>query len=196
MEVEKVILMEFIDFFPGKLRFWSVHCVINAVPSYLIAVVWMQLWGSKPAQVAMLAAVVTFIFGYAALTSSLRVFQIKGNLFNRALRVGLILRTVISVITVIAVPLGPFLMFTTDLWCGHFANNAVADVLGVDGLMGKGGVASIRSMSKVSFLEIYLTTILEGLILSFMLFIFSFIAIIFLQRKSKTNFYSEKNLRG
>jgi hypothetical protein len=36
-------------------------------------------------------------------------------------------------------------------------------------------------------MEIYLTTVLEGLILSFMLFILSFIAIIILQMRDRKN---------
>jgi prolipoprotein diacylglyceryltransferase len=39
----------------------------------------------------------------------------------------------------------------------------------------------------VGFLEIYATTILEGLILSFLLFILSFIAIIILQMRDRRN---------
>ncbi len=179
--------------FFGKLRFWAIHCLINALPSYLIAVVWMELWGSSNAQFAMLAAVLTFIFGYSVLTSALPIFREDGSLFSRALHVGLIVRMVISVITVIAVPLGPLLMFTPDLWCGQFANNVVAWVLRVDGLMARTEGLRGEVLGKVGFFEIYLTTVLEGLILSFMLFIFSFIAIIFLQRKSVKNLYYGRN---
>ena len=171
--------------FPNKLRFWALHCAINALPSYLIAVVWLELWPVMHAHWAMLAAVCTFIVGYAILTSWVPVLREGRNLFTRALKVGLVIRTVISAITFIAVPLGPLLLFTPDLWAGTAANWAVSQVLGTNPLAQRIEGSSIGS--QVGFLEIYVTTILEGLILSFLLFIFSFIAIIILQMRDRRN---------
>jgi hypothetical protein len=171
--------------FPEKLRFWALHCIINALPSYLIAVVWLELWSVMHAHWAMLAAVVTFIFGYAVLTSWLPILREGRNLFTRALKVGLVIRTVISVLTLIAVPLGPLLLFTPDLWCGMAANWVVSEALGTSPLAQRTGGSGVSS--QVGFLEIYATTILEGLILSFLLFILSFIAIIILQMRDRRN---------
>lgn len=178
--------------FPRKLRFWAIHCTINAVPSYLIAVVWLGLWGSMVAQLAMLAAVVTFIFGYSVLTSWVGVLREGRNLFTRALKVGLVIRTVISVLTMLVVPMGPLLLFTPDLWCGQFAVGIVAwayDLAGLEATLGNridDGYVDGASL-KTGFMEIYLATLLEGLILSLMLFIFSFIAIIILQMRDRRN---------
>ena len=171
--------------FPGKLRFWAIHCIINALPSYLTAVVWLELWSVRQAQWAMLAAVCTFIIGYAVLTSWVPVLREGRNLFTRALKVGLVIRMVISVHTLIAVPLGLLLLFTPDLWCGMAANWVVSEVLGTSPLGQRTGGSGVSS--QVGFLEIYATTILEGLILSFMLFILSFIAIIILQMRDRRN---------
>lgn len=172
--------------FPGKLRFWALHCIINALPSYLIAVVWLELWPIAHAHLAMLAALCTFIIGYAVLTSWVPVFREGRNLFTRALKVGLGIRTLISCLTAMAIPLGPLLLFTPDVWSGMAANWIVSEVLGTSPLAQRtGGSSSL--VSEVGFLEIYATTILEGLILSFMLFIFSFIAIIILQMLDRRN---------
>ncbi len=175
--------------FPGKLRFWAIHCAINALPSYLIAVVWLELWPIKHAHWAMLAAVGTFIIGYAVLTSWLPVLREGRNLFTRALKVGLVIRTVISCLTVFAVPLGIFVLFTPDYWCGQIAVNIIAwwyDLMGLEATLGS-RLDSVASSIETGFMEIYLVTVLEGLILSFLLFILSFIASIILQMRDRRN---------
>ncbi len=134
---------------------------------------------------AMLAAVCSFIIGYSVLTSWVPVLREGRNLFTRALKVGLVIRTIISVITIFAVPLGPLLLFTPDIWSGMAANWAVSEVLGTSPLAER--VGGSTPSSQAGFLEIYATTILEGLILSFMLFILSFIAIIILQMRDRRN---------
>lgn len=178
--------------FPGKLRFWAIHCTINALPSYLIAVVWLELWPVAHAHWAMLAAVCTFIIGYAVLTSWLPVLREGRNLFTRALKVGLVIRTVISCLTVCVVPLGILLLFTPDYWCGQFAVVIVDwcyDLAGLEATLGSrfnDGYVDGSSLY-TGFMEIYLTTLVEGLILSFLLFILSFIAIIILQMRDRRN---------
>ncbi len=169
--------------FPGKLRFWALHCIINALPSYLIAVVWLKLWPVKHAHWAMLAAVCTFILGYAVLTSWVPVLREGRNLFTRALKVGLVIRTIISFLTVFSVPLGFPLLFAPDTWSGLAASLVVSKALGTQPL----SQLMDGSVSNVSFLEIYAVTIVEGLILSFLLFILSFIAIIILQMRDRRN---------
>jgi hypothetical protein len=171
--------------FPAKLRFWALHCTINALPSYLIAVVWLGLWPVMHAHWAMLAAVVTFIIGYAVLTSCVPVLREGRNLFTRALKVGLTIRTVISVLTILSVPLATPLLFAPDTWCGFAASWVVSETLGNPPLAQRIGGTS--GGSGVSFLEIYAITIIEGLILSFLLFILSFIAIIILQARDRKN---------
>ncbi len=190
-EMETEVLEE--GLFWRKLKFWSLHCVMNAVPSYLIAVVWLGLWRSLSAQLAMLAAVVTFVLSYSAVTASMKIFRNRENLFSRALRAGLVVRMIVSLLTLIAVPLGPFLMFTPDLWCGFLASLVVTKVLGLPPLMertytGEGAAPNIE-ITLPGFLEVYATTILEGLILSFMLFILSFLMILILQMRDRKSRY-------
>ncbi len=105
----------------------------------------------------------------------------------RALKVGLILRAAISVITVLLVPLGGFLLFAPDYWCGQISVNVVAYLFGIIGLTStlNESISGIERVSSTGFLEVYSTTMLEGVILSFMLFVLSFIAVIFLQMKDR-----------
>lgn len=171
--------------FPSKLRFWALHCTINALPSYLIAVVWLGLWPVMHAHWAMLAAVITFVIGYAVLTSCVPVLREGRNLFTRALKVGLVIRAVISVLTIISVPAGAPLFFSPDVWCGLGASWFVSQVLGTNPLPQR--IEGSSGGSEVGFLEIYATTLVEGLLLSFLLFILSFIAIIILQMRNRRN---------
>ncbi len=187
--------------FPSKLKFWSVHCLINALPSYLIAVVWLQLWDQPVAQLAMGFAVLTFVLGYSIATSLPGPLSNRDSLAGRAMRVGLTVRTVISVVTVLAVPTGTLMFFTPDLWCGVFASNAVGflfESAGLESTLPRGfnDGRSSGSSQVVGFLEVYLTTVIEGLILSFMLFLFSFIAILILQMRDRKKRFSQKPVSG
>ena len=55
--------------FPRQLRYWSLHCLLNAAPSLGIALGWLGLWKSPSAVAAMFTAIATFIVLYATLTS-------------------------------------------------------------------------------------------------------------------------------
>ena len=171
--------------FPGKFKFWSLHCLINAMPSYLIAVIWLNLGAVLTAHLAMLSAVITFIFGYAILTSLIPVLGEGKNLFTRALKVGLTMRLVISILTMVLLPTGSLLLLSPDTWSGMAASWAVSQVFGTEHLGQR--VGSSIGDAPVGFWEIYATTLLEGLILSFLLFVLSFIAIIILQAKDRKN---------
>lgn len=56
------------------------------------------------------------------------------SLFSRALKLGLKLRMIISILTVCAVPLGVVLMYTPDYWCGWAAVIVVERVFDAMGL--------------------------------------------------------------
>jgi hypothetical protein len=177
----------FINVFKGKLKFWAIHCAISAFPSYLIVMVWLKQAANPTAHFAMLAAIATFVIGYSVLTSLPGLLTRKDSLLSRALRVGLILRMTCSIITTLVVPTGIFLFYTPDFWCGNLASIAVAnffELFGheayIAGFMGRGG--SVEQV-KIAFMEFYLVTLLEGLILSLMLFIFSVMAVVILQMR-------------
>lgn len=179
-----------------KLRYWTIHCLINAVPSYLIVMVWFDQWENVVAHFAMVSAVFTFICGYAVATSLPGPLRRKESIFSAALKVGLAIRAVFSFWTLIFVPLGPLLLFTPDLWCGQLANWIVD--LAFQSVGGRTRLAALlddrgppENLPLPGFLEIYLTTVAEGLILSLMVFILSFIAVVILQRKAMRRLYAD-----
>lgn len=183
------------SFFREKLRFWTVHCLINAVPSYLIVMVWFDQWENPVAHLAMVSAVLTFIFGYAVVTSLPGPLRNKKSIFSGALKAGLAIRAVFSSWTLVFVQLGPLMLFTPDFWCGQLANAIVA--YGFDAMGEQASLAAwlddrgpTENLPLPGFLEIYLTTVMEGLILSFMVFIFSVMAVVILQRKAVRKLYS------
>ena len=47
--------------FPRQLRYWALHCLLNAAPSLGIALGWMGLWKVPAAVAAMFAAIATMI---------------------------------------------------------------------------------------------------------------------------------------
>lgn len=59
----------FLTIFLRQLRFWTFHCIVNAAPSFCIAVMFLKLGKSPVAISAMLAGIGTFIVLYAATTS-------------------------------------------------------------------------------------------------------------------------------
>lgn len=192
----------FIDVFKGKLKFWALHCVISALPSYLIVMVWLKQAANPTAHLAMLAAIVTFVIGYSVLTSLPGPLTRKDSLLSRALRVGLVFRMICSIWTFLFIFFGPLVIFTPDLWCGNIAADIVDRIYGflghetdlrnmIDGNNTKDGV-----LIQPRFMEIYLISLFEGFILSLMLFIFSVIAVVILQmRDRKKMFLSETRVR-
>ncbi|MFN5579934.1 MAG: hypothetical protein ACK49X_10005 [Akkermansiaceae bacterium] len=185
----------FIDVFKGKLKFWALHCAISALPSYLIVMVWLKQAANPTAHLAMLAAIATFVIGYSVLTSLPGPLTRKDTLLSRALRVGLILRMICSIITTLAVPTGIFLLYTPDFWCGNLATGIVDRIYGFLGHetdlrnMIDGKNTKDEVLIQPGFMEIYLITLFEGLILSLMLFIFSVMAVVILQMRDRKKMF-------
>lgn len=177
--------------FPRKLNFWFWHCLFNALPSYVIAVKWLKLWEKPHAQLAMLCAVVVFIFGYAFVTAFFRFLSDGKTIFARALKVGLVVRIVVSFLTVIMATDEQTLLFTPDVWCGILASGLidyVFDFLGFKvGLIGSSNIGggSVLQDGFHLFREVFFTTVLQGLILSFGLFMVSFLALLVIQIRDR-----------
>lgn len=172
---------------PGKLNFWFWHCLFNALPSYVIAVKWLKLWDKPYAQLGMFCAVGVFILGYASVTSFFRFLSDEKTIFARSLRVGLWMRLVVSGLTLILATDKEQMFFSPDVWCGFLASGITSYVFRYVGVeegypggfhFGEGGAASD---SFFLFGNVFITTVLQGLLLSFGLFLMSFLALLFLQ---------------
>ncbi len=179
----------------GKLKFWTFHCLINALPSYLIVMVWLGQFGNPTSHMAMLSAVFTFVVMYSVMTSLPGPLTHKDTLFSRALRVGLILRMICSIWTFLFLFLGPIVIFTPDFWCGNIATGFVDRIYGFLGhetdlrKMFDGNTSKDGVLIQPGFKEIYLITLFEGLILSLMLFVFSVMAIVILQMRDRKKMF-------
>ncbi|RYD33824.1 MAG: hypothetical protein EOP87_10315 [Verrucomicrobiaceae bacterium] len=86
---------------PRQLRFWALHCTLNALPSLAIALGWLGLWRSNTAILAMVTAIATFVVLYTVVTSVIRPFSDVSGTLSRALRMGTKIRSWISVVSLV-----------------------------------------------------------------------------------------------
>ena len=176
--------------FRRQLRHWTFHCLLNALPSFIIAAAWLKL-RSPVAVAAMLAAIGTFILLYATLTSLDGPLSAPSHVFSRALKLGAKIRAWISGLSLLLVPTEKLMMFTPDFWCGFLSFGLLAraaDLL-------HSGTNSFNffrvNAADKDFFPIYATTLLEGFILSFILLMISFFAVIFLQSRDRRKFFAD-----
>ena len=109
------------DVFLRQLRYWSLHCSLNALPSLGIALAYLGLWKNPEGVAAMLAAIATFIFLYATLTSLRGPLSNPAHVVSRSLKVGTKIRSWISAGSLLSLPLGPAMFFMPDFWCGFLS---------------------------------------------------------------------------
>lgn len=176
--------------FCRQLRYWTFHCLMNALPSFIIAAVWLKLRGPLAVS-AMLAAIGTFILLYAALTSLKGPLADPNHVFSRALKLGAKIRAWISGLSLLVLPFENLIIFTPDFWCGFLSFgllNRAAELFqpGTNSFNFFNGNAAAKG-----FLPIYTTTLLEGFILSFILLMISFFAVIFLQSRDRRKLFAD-----
>lgn len=168
----------------GQARYWALHCSINALPSFIVAVFYLQMIEQPLAVVALLLAVLTFMVGYTILTSIDGLFCDSGSVLSRSLKVGVKIRLVISLISLPLLFPSPLAFFVPDVWAGMVAAGVVnwcGQILGTPSMIGMDG-------GNPPPLAVYVTAILEGLIISLMLMMLSFFSLLVIQgieRKKK-----------
>ncbi|MES2658104.1 MAG: hypothetical protein V4689_05770 [Verrucomicrobiota bacterium] len=136
----------------------------------------------------MLCAIVTFILLYAALTSLNGTLTDKSHVLSRALQLGTRIRAVISGISLFTLPTGIGMMISPDFWCGALAIHLLN--LAAKALGGRWDFFQPYRSSEMPgdlFLPVFATTLLEGFILSFLLLMISFFAVMFLQARDRRN---------
>ena len=179
----------FLASFPRQLRYWTIHCTLNSLPSFCIALLFLNLAKSPLAVVAMLCAIATFILLYAVFTSLVEPLADEKHVFSRSLKLGTKIRAWISGLSLLVV-FTPAAMITPDFWCGFMAvmfTNSLAKWAGVSGnfFNPDGGNAA--------FSPVYITTMVEGFILSFILFMISFFAVMFVQARDRKRVFAVAN---
>lgn len=174
---------------PGQARYWALHCGINALPSFIVAVAYLQMVKHPSAVAAMILGILTFIVGYTILTSIDGSFSDSSSLLSRALKVGVKIRFVISLISLPLLAPTPAALFVPDVWAGMLAVGAVNWLGGVIGagsglIGGSSGLIDLDG-GETPFFAVYATTVLEGMIISFMLMMLSFFSLLVLQAKQR-----------
>ncbi|MFK7910160.1 MAG: hypothetical protein AB8F34_06105 [Akkermansiaceae bacterium] len=182
----------------GQLRYWSIHCGLTALPSFCIA---LTFFNSPLNIAAMLCGIATFIIGYTAITATPIYGKLHDGLIGKSVRLGTRIRMIISLIGL------PFLIpilgydfngsgepptsafFTVDFWFGYAAVILTAiggEALGMNfsGLEGRDNIGA-------DFAFTYLTTIVEGLLISISLVLISFFALIILNGKQNRKIYQQ-----
>lgn len=183
--------------FRRQLCFWTFHCTLNALPSLGIALYYLKLWRYLPAIAAMFAAVATFVILYAALTSLSGPFANKDHLLSRSLKLGAKIRAWISSLSMLVV-FTPAAALSPDLWGGGLAISLLNEAGRF--LTGKNEIIFSPETGEgmwfnSAFFPVYVTTILQGLILSFLLLMISFFAVIFIQARDRRNFFAVADSR-
>lgn len=172
----------FLDRFPQQLKHWTFHCTINALPSFIIAAAWMKMYRQPACLAAMLLAIACFILTYATLTSLPGSLNEKDSLTSRAIRLGAKIRSWIAGLSIPFVCIGEgFLFFVPDFWCGWFS---MASVNWIASQFGYGNSVMNDGPSSKP-VAVFFTTLLEGTMLSILLLMISFFALIMLQAKAR-----------
>ncbi|HEX7262308.1 MAG TPA: hypothetical protein VF258_10875 [Luteolibacter sp.] len=169
--------------FLRQLRYWAFHSSLNALPSLFIALFFLNLLERPSAVAAMLCAIATFILLYAAITSLSEPLADPTHVLSRSLKLGAKIRAWISGLSLLVV-FTPAMSVSPDFWCGWLAVNIVNHLTQLMGLNSGGYVPN------TDFLSIYATTLLEGFILSFILLMISFFALIFLQSRDRRKYFA------
>lgn len=166
--------------FPRQLKYWGMHCVINALPSLIIACWLLGLWEKPAAVVAMLLAIATFVLVYAGVTSLDGPISDKQSSVSRALKLGARVRLVVSLVSLVVMLCGGFL-FLPDFWAGMYSVSAVNWIAAEMGhqspVVGEGGVGHPMA--------VYFATMIEGGMISAMLLMVSFFALIVMQIRNR-----------
>jgi hypothetical protein len=170
--------------FGPQLKFWSVHVMLTAAPSFGLA---LMSFNSITAITAMLAGITTFVIGYTLLCS-LTAYQKMSTdtVLGRAVKTGAKIRLIISLATA---PLllsfyfqVPLLFFAPDYWAGLAA---IGIVQTISATVFQVPVDLMDGSSH--FALTYCVVIVEGLLLSFTLVLLVFFTLLFLNRKVGRN---------
>lgn len=176
--------------FKGQLRYWSIHCGLTALPSFCIA---LTYFNTVPNIIAMLAGIATFVIGYTAITATPFYGNLHDGIVGRAVRLGTRIRMIISLIGLpLLIPLigidmdsggpAPTMFFTVDFWFGYAA--LLITALGGQ-YIGLDFTENIREDATPDFIFTYLTTIVEGLLISVTLVLIAFFTLIILNARQK-----------
>ncbi|GHC49997.1 hypothetical protein [Roseibacillus persicicus] len=161
-----------------NLQFWSLHCSITALPSFLMAGVFLELFQSVFSVLAMLTGVLIFILGYSLVSTFVPTLNNRNSLFSRALAIALKLRIAVTVLGLLALCLPILFLLHPDYYAGLFAKALLESAYS---LVSQSSYYDLAQSN--DFFAILLWTLTEGVILSFLLIFVSFFCLILVNRR-------------
>jgi hypothetical protein len=190
--------------FRRNLGFWSLQCVISALPGFCIAMGFLKLHENPLAALAMFAALGTFILVLNALASLSGTLTGWRTLPSRGLRLGLQIRGISSGASLMVIAAiiatgndyqNPVIFVMPDVWTGAAAlipPSLLAEELGFKDPVGQ----FMDQETDLSFAMIYAISVIDGMILSFLIFIVSFISMLILQIRDRKAMYRNRPQLG
>ena len=191
--------------FSRQLRYWSFHGSLNALPSFCIALSMLNLWKSPSGIAAMICGVATFILFYSTVTALFPALSSPSGFVAKSVRIGTRIRSSLAAFALLSILISLGMLhlgirsgfndvlglgWCCDFWCGAMANGILENLVrAMRPWVLQFGFGTVT----VSFMKIYLTTVIEGIILSSILLAFSIFAAIFIRvRESWWLFRLEK----
>ena len=172
--------------------YWLMHCALNASPSFAIAGAFLRFLDHPSTALAMLAGVFTFVLLYTAFTGYVMQIVEPNQTLRRALKADIKFRVVISIWSLAGlVSLG---IFSPDFWAGMLAVRAYNMLTFLPKFPDFGRSTTLLDPDWGQFFPVYCVTIIEGLILSFTLFMVSFFAVLVIQAKERRKAYEETTM--
>ena len=190
--------------FRENLGFWTLQCVISALPGFCIAMGFLKLSWKSGAPLGMMAAFLTIVIlvnSFASLSETLTSWK---SLPSRGLRVALHIRGVSSfaslmVIGALLVTSGsyenPVIILMPDIWTGLTSTILVSLLSMPFGL--ENPLAELTEAgTNLGFLTVYLIAIIDALILCFLMFILSFVSMLVIQIRDRRRMSPHGVVRG
>ena len=156
--------------FLKNLRFWTGHCLLNALPSFLIAGLYLDYFQSLSDTLAMLMGITVFIFAYATVFTFVPRFHDQKNSFGRAVRLALKIRIVLFAFGILGAVIPTLFLFHPDYYAGlaAFEVQKIFYAAFFD--------LAITPEKMTLFFDIFIWTLLEGAILTaFLMALSSFV---------------------
>jgi hypothetical protein len=177
-----------LDALPRQLRYWTGHCLLNALPSGVIACIFLKYWKNPEALLAMGSAVIAFILLFAFLTSIRGPLTQPDHTLNRAIRAGVKFRKAVSLISLpLLIP--PFTFLVPDLWGGLLAAWLTLQAAQLIDNRTPMAASLDRLVEEPTFTSVFATTMFVGLFISFFMLMFSFFAVLVIQRRERAKLY-------
>jgi len=184
----------------NQLRYWSLHCGLTGLPSFCLALIYFN---STTNVVAMLTGIATFIICFSAITSSSLYRKLHSGIVGRSIRLGTRIRMIVSLAGLpFLLPLighdvdqdnipSMFVLFTADFWFGY----AALMITAVVGQALGGNYNGIGSSNfEADFAFTYMTTVVEGLLISVSLVLIAFFTLIILNTKRRRQIHQEATI--